>query len=189
MIGRDGTAILSFNGNKLITTGCGGMVLTDADAIAASVRHLINQAKQPGDDLLYGPGGFNYRLSNIAAAIGLAQMETIDARLASKRETAEHYQRELPNVFREQPWARSSYWLSAILVDDAEATRLRLAERGIEARRVWRPLHRQPGLRGCAPFPCPVADDLYARGLTLPSSVGITPEEPERVIEAVRACA
>ena len=180
-IGRDGLATLSFNGNKLITTGGGGMLLTDDRKQADKARYLIGQAREDATLLIYGPG-FNYRMPNVNAAIGCAQMETIEDRLKSKRETAEHYQSALP-MFREQPWARSSYWLSAVKVDDAEATRQRLAALGIETRRVWRPLTRQPGLSGSAP----VADGLYAHWLTLPSSVGITAGERERVIEALKA--
>ena len=185
LIGRAGSAALSFNGNKLITTGGGGMLLTDSDRPAQMARHFINQGRLDADALIYSRG-YNYRMPNINAAIGLAQMETVEDRLRSKRETAEHYQSALPTAFREQPWARSSYWLPAVMVDDAEATQTRLKGLGIETRRVWRPLHQQPGLSECAGGPMDVACSLYKHGLLLPSSAGITAEERERVIEALR---
>lgn len=183
-VGLDGLAILSFNGNKLITTGGGGMLLTDDEEQARRARYLIGQAREDAGSLTYGYG-FNYRMPNLNAAVGVAQMETIADRVKAKRATAEDYQSALAGVFKEQPWARSSYWLSAILVDDAEATRQRLAAQGITCRRVWRPLHMQPGSKGCERYGGEVAERLYARGLTLPSSVGITPEERERVICAL----
>ena len=183
-IGRDGLAVLSFNGNKLVTTGGGGMLLTDDPAHAERARTLSNQEKLDGDALIYG-AGFNYRMPNVNAAIGLAQMETLADRLASKRATAEYYQAHLPNVFTEQPWAKSSYWLPAILVDDAEETRERLARAGIEARRVWRPLSQQPHLKDCETVGGEIAADLYARGLTLPCSVGITDDDRARVVAAL----
>ena len=185
-VGGDGLAALSFNGNKLVTTGGGGMLLTPNARQAELARSKIAHDPLDRQDLIYGRG-MNYRLSNVSAAIGLAQMETLDERLKSKRETAEHYQRALPNVFTERPWARSSYWLSAVKVDNPAATIGRLAAAGIEARRVWRPLHRQPRLEGYAPAPCPVADDLYAHWITLPASVAITAEERETVIRALRS--
>lgn len=189
-VGQGGFVALSFNANKLITTGGGGMLLTDDKAHASRARYLINQAKWSNDPTLYG-SGFNYRMPNVNAAIGCAQMEDIAFRLASKRETHDHYAAELPGVFHEAQWARSSYWLSCMLVPsgvDKAAMMRALSAKGIETRSVWRPLHLQPGLEGCAAGRIEVAIDLYQRGVCLPSSVGITHEERVRVIEAVREC-
>ena len=190
-VGSRGLACLSFNANKLITTGGGGMILTDDIGKEAMARYLIGHARCPADYSIYEAVGWNYRMPNVNAAIGLAQMETIEQRLASKRETHDHYAAELPGVFHEQLWARSSYWLTTMLLPDAltkQRVMAALAERGIESRSVWRPLHRQPGLGGCPTYLTGVADDLYARGLCLPSGCGISAKEREQVIASVKGC-
>ncbi|MBI2509458.1 MAG: DegT/DnrJ/EryC1/StrS family aminotransferase, partial [Betaproteobacteria bacterium] len=189
-VGSRGLVALSFNGNKLITTGGGGMLLTEDSKLEIEARHLIDHGSYQDEAGRYCRG-FNYRMPNVNAAIGMAQMETIDARLASKRETAEHYQRELPGIFKEQSWARSAYWLSCMLVPpgvDVRALMWALRANGIETRSIWRPLHRQPGLTGCPTGKIEVADDLWRRGLCLPSTVGIQADERQHVIDAIKEC-
>lgn len=177
-------ACLSFNGNKIVTTGGGGMVLTDTLTLADKCRRLATQSREDADALIYG-FGFNYRMPNLNAALGLGQMETFSRRLEAKRATHAHYAEHLP-MFREQPYCQSAYWLPAVHVGNAEGARAKLAEAGIESRRVWRPLNMQPHLKDCEAFHVEVAERLYEEWLTLPSSVGITEEERCRVIDALR---
>jgi perosamine synthetase len=195
-VGADGLAgCLSFNGNKIITTGAGGMVLTRDAAMAARVRRLTTQARGDAIEFVHDEIGFNYRLSNLHAALGVAQLEQLDGFVEDKRGTAAFYQDALGRVdgvrpFVEAPWARSTYWMASILVDegrcaDVPALIRALNATGIQARPLWRPLHLQPALRHAQVGPVPVAERLYARGLSLPCSVGITPEERQDVVDAV----
>jgi perosamine synthetase len=183
---------LSFNGNKIITAGGGGMVLTGDPALARRARHLTTQAREPGLEYLHDEVGFNYRLTNIQAAVGLAQLEQIDRFVEAKRETARHY----TDAFRrlggteplgEAPWAFSTFWMYSVLLDSdryGDVRRLIAAanQEGIQLRPLWYPLQRQPAFAGCAAYRIEVADRLHARGVSLPCSVGITPEERERVV-------
>jgi perosamine synthetase len=197
-VGCDGLAgCLSFNGNKIITTGGGGMVLTRDAALAARVRSLTTQARREPLEWIHDEVGFNYRLTNIQAALGVAQLEQLESFLARKRETAAHYQAALGRlegvaVFREAAWARSSYWMPAVLLDarrcpDVRALIRDLNADGVQVRPVWHPLHRQPPFRDTRVGPIRVADRLWDRGLLLPCSVGITAEERQTVIDALTA--
>jgi perosamine synthetase len=197
-VGADGLlACLSFNGNKIITTGGGGMVLTRDEALARRVRHLTTQARSSALDFIHEEIGYNYRLTNLQAALGVAQLEQLDAFVVAKRRTAEFYEAALgglPGVrpFHEAPWARSTYWMASVLLDEARCPDVRALIRdlnadGIQVRPLWRPLHLQPVLRDAQTYRLEVADRLYARGLSLPCSVGITPAEREAVVEALVA--
>lgn len=188
---------LSFNGNKLITTGGGGMVLTNNARVGRRVRYLANQAKDDPAEFVHRSVGYNYRMSNLAAAVGCAQMERIDEFLAAKRRIAETYSRELagvPGIIlpTEAPWARSSWWLWTMRVRqaeygmDARALRARLAEQRIESRCLWQPLHLSPAYADCYRGPLPVAQAVWREALSLPSSVGLTESQQARVIESVR---
>jgi perosamine synthetase len=196
--GCDGrVGCLSFNGNKIITTGGGGMVLTRDDGLAARVRALTTQARSDPLEWVHDEIGFNYRLTNIQAALGAAQLEQLEGFVESKRQTADHYRAALGaldgvTVFREAAWARSNYWMPAVLLDahrcpDVRALIRALNADGIQARPVWHPLHRQPPFRGARTGPIAVADHLWDRGVLLPCSVGITAEERQAVIEALTA--
>ena len=193
-------ACFSFNGNKLITTGGGGMLVTDDAELAARARYLTTQAKDDPIEYVHGDVGYNYRLSNVAAAIGVAQVEQLENYAAIKRTNAATYAKLLSDVrgvtpMREAPWAFSTFWLFTILVSEVEFGRSsrgllgRLGDAGIQARPLWQPMHRSPSLRGEAAFAAPVADAIYRDALSLPSSVGLTPSEIERVVAAVRAAA
>jgi perosamine synthetase len=188
-VGADALAgCLSFNGNKIITTGAGGMVITRNAAMAARVRQLTTQAR--GDEV-----GFNYRLSNLHAALGVAQLEQLDGFVEDKRATAAFYADALGRLdgvtpFVEAAWARSTYWMASILLDEGRCRDVRALLRdlnaaGIQARPLWRPLHRQPAFQRAQSGPVSVAERLYARGLSLPCSVGITPQERQDVVDAV----
>ena len=196
VVGADGLAgCLSFNGNKIITTGTGGMVLTRDEATAARVRRLTTQARGDAIEFVHDEIGFNYRLSNLHAALGVAQLEQLDGFVEDKRATAAFYQQALGRLdgvhpFVEASWARSTYWMPSVRLDegrcpDVPALIRELNAAGIQARPLWRPLHLQPAFRTAPAGPLPVAERLYARGLSLPCSVGITPEERQDVVDAV----
>ena len=198
-VGADGSSsCLSFNGNKIITCGGGGMVLTRHAEVAARVRALSTQARSDPLEWVHDEVGFNYRLTNLQAAIGAAQLEQLEDFLDRKRATAVAYAQALERVdgvtpFREASWARSNWWLPTVLVDARRVPDLRALIRdlnaaGIGVRPVWHPLHRQPPFRDARTGPIEIADRLWDRGLCLPSSVGITPEERQAVIDALVAC-
>jgi perosamine synthetase len=196
-VGADGlAACLSFNGNKIVTAGGGGMVLTRDDAVAARVRALSTQARSDPLEWIHDEVAFNYRLTNIQAALGLAQLEQLDDFLDRKRRTAAHYQAALGalegvTVFREASWARSNYWMPAVLLDERRCADVRalireLNAEGVQVRPVWHPLHRQSPFRGARIGAIELADRLWDRGVLLPCSVGITDEERQVVVEALR---
>ena len=192
-VGGDGlAACLSFNGNKIVTAGGGGMVLTRDAPLAARVRGLTTQARADAVDFVHAEIAYNYRLTNLQAALGVAQLEQLDAFVGAKRETARHYTEALGRLdgvapFTEASWAFSTYWMSSVLLDpaawgDRRALIARGQAAGIELRPLWYPTHRQPAFRGCAHYRVEIADRLHARGVSLPCSSGI-----QRSCERVRA--
>lgn len=190
----------SFNGNKLITTGGGGMLLTNNAEFARRARYLSTQAKTDPVEYVHGDVGYNYRLTNVQAAIGVAQLERLDEYVAIKRRNAERYRAGLDAVagitcMQEPAYGRSAFWLFTILVDpaafgrDSRALLRALAERNIQARPLWQPMHRSPAHAGAEFAGSGVADDLCARALSLPSSVGLTESQLDTVVGAIReAC-
>ncbi len=191
-------ATFSFSGNKTITTGEGGMVVTDDAALAAKVCQLKAQAMDPTRRYWFPRIGFNYQLTNIAAAIGLAQMEMASWHVQRRRQIASWYREDLDGVSgitrqAEQPWASHAYWMFSVLLDEAAADRdavmARLAERGIETRPVFYPLHTLPPYRaGAADSALPVAERIARRGLSLPTWGGLTREDVHYVSECLRDC-
>jgi perosamine synthetase len=187
---------LSFNGNKIITSGSGGMVLTNDDDLARRLRSLTTQARLDGPDWVHGEIGYNYRMSNLHAALGLAQLEQLDGFLAAKRATARAYTSALEAVagvtpFGEQPWAESSFWMYSVLLDPTVFGAVHqvirgAAAAGIQLRPLWFPLQRQPAFADCQAYRVEVADALHARGVSLPCSVGLTSDERETVIRLLR---
>lgn len=186
----------SFNGNKIITTGGGGMIVTNDPASATKAKYLSTQAKDDPVEYVHKETGFNYRLSNVQAALGCAQMELLDEFIAIKRGIASEYAKafaDVPGVtmMKEASWAHSIFWLNTVLIDearygeDSRALMKRLARGGIQARPLWEPLHRSQALPGVQSVGGEVADDINRRALSLPSSVGITPEQVQEVIGAV----
>lgn len=189
---------LSFNGNKVITTGGGGMILTADEELAARAAYLTTQAKDDPLEYVHGEVGFNYRLSNILAAIGCAQLEVLDAHVAAKRRIAARYVEAFAGVagltfMREAPWAFSTYWLSTMLVDPgafgigSRDLLRRLQASGVQSRPLWQPLHLSRPYGDCQAYRCEVAERVEAQALSLPSSAGLTEDDQERVIEAVLA--
>jgi perosamine synthetase len=188
----------SFFGNKIITTGEGGMVITNRESVAARARLLRNQAfEEPR--FVHRELGFNYRLTNLQAAIGLAQCEKIQEKVERKRAIAERYRHLLahaPEVAlpTEAPWAKSVYWMYGVLLRDSfgrsrDEVMRRLYEQGVETRPFFYPLHRQPALDGrFMGRHYPVSEDLGARGLYLPSGLSLTPTQIEEVADKLLAC-
>ena len=190
-------AILSFNGNKIITTSGGGMLVTRHKAWADEARFLATQARDPAPHYEHSTFGYNYRLSNICAAIGLGQMEVLDARVARRREIFARYKAALarPGInFMPQPEGlRSTRWLTALTIDPTETgvtredIRLMLLEHQIESRPLWKPMHMQPLYAGAPYHGDGVDERLFASGLCLPSGSDMTDEQQDEVIERVTA--
>ena len=189
----------SFYANKLVTTGEGGMLLVDDDGLAERAARLRNLGFQPGRRFLHDELGFNYRLTNLQAALGLAQLERMDEIVARKRAIGHAYTQrlsELPGVQLQvqQPWARGVYWMFGLVLD--ETTRLdaatfaqRLLERGVETRPFFLGMHEQPVLRARGFFDgesYPVAERIARQGLYLPSGLALQESDIDRVCEAVR---
>jgi dTDP-4-amino-4,6-dideoxygalactose transaminase len=191
-------SILSFNGNKIITTTGGGMVVAkDANAIIR-MRKWANQSREPAVEYVHTELGYNYRMSNVLAGIGRGQLRVLDERVAARRAIAARYAEALSDIpgltmQPEAPWGMHSRWLSVVHLDPAEisvppAELVRqLDEEGIETRPVWRPMHTQPLFAGAETVGGAVAERLYRTGLCLPSSSSLRPEQQRRVIDAMRA--
>lgn len=188
-------AILSFNGNKIITTSGGGMLVTRSEEIARQARFLATQARDPAPHYEHTTFGYNYRLSNICAAIGLGQMEVLDERVEARRSIFERYKRELtrPGVsFMPEPNGyKSSRWLTAVTFDPVETgvsredIRLALLEHGIETRPLWKPMHMQPLFEGSHYFGSCFDERLFETGLCLPSGSDLTTAEQDEVIDRI----
>lgn len=187
----------SFNGNKLMTTGGGGMVVSKDPSICSKVRYLSTQAKEPGNEYIHHSVGYNYRLTNIQAAIGCAQLEQLDGFLEKKRILAQRYSKALQGIPGiqiqfEAPWATSAHWLFTILVNglDFGTTSREVIDRmrleGIAARPLWEPMHLSHAHRDAPAVSCPVAEMLFERGISLPSSVGLSEKDQERVCNTIQ---
>lgn len=189
----------SFNGNKIITSGGGGMLITNDEEVARRAKHLTTQARVPGPDYWHDEVGYNYRLTNVAAAIGLSQLEQLPEFLLKKRAIAAGYDRALENVpgitlSPRTKWANPSMWLYSVLVDraqfgcDRSGVLDRLARQGIEARPLWSPVHKMPPYRNARYVGGSAANRIHRCGLALPCSVGLGPEEQEAVIHCLLNC-
>lgn len=189
-------AILSFNGNKIITTTGGGMVLTrDAEALAR-MRKWANQAREPAVEYLHREVGYNYRMSNVLAGIGRGQLEVLDERVAARRAVARRYAELLADVpalrlQEEAPWGTHSRWLTVMFLDPAYTTATprdlvaALEAENIEARPVWRPMHTQPLFAGAERVGGGVAEQLFASGVCLPSSSSLTAAQQSLVADVL----
>jgi dTDP-4-amino-4,6-dideoxygalactose transaminase len=189
--------IFSFNGNKIITTSGGGMLVSEDASIVSKARFLATQARDPAPHYQHSEIGYNYRMSNVLAGIGRGQLLVLPDRVAARRRNCEVYQAALGDVpgiefMPEAPWGQSTRWLTCLTIDpakfgvDRETVRLALAEAQIEARPVWKPLHLQPIFADSQCYGGEVAEDLFDRGLCLPSGSNLTDEELERVISVIQ---
>ncbi|MDR3400916.1 MAG: LegC family aminotransferase [Chthoniobacter sp.] len=193
-------ACFSFNGNKLLTTGGGGVIVTDRSEWAQRAKYLTTQAKDDPVEYIHHEIGYNHRLSNIQAAMGCAQMELLDEYIAAKRRIAARYAVALSEIdglspMIEAPWASSVFWMYTMLIDESRygigwrTLLARLQERKIQTRPLWQPLHQSPAHAGSQVVGGEVAERLYAVALSLPCSVGLTEEQQERVIAELRNAA
>ncbi|XWN31262.1 MAG: aminotransferase class I/II-fold pyridoxal phosphate-dependent enzyme [Devosia sp.] len=188
-------AILSFNGNKVITTSGGGMLVTRHESWAQEARFLATQARDPAPHYEHSTYGYNYRLSNICGAIGLGQMQVLDERVVRRRAIFARYKDALsrPGIaFMPEPeGVRSTRWLTTLTIDPAltgttrEDVRLALLDRHIEARPLWKPMHTQPLYAGTPYHGGGVDEHLFADGLCLPSGSDMTTDQQDEVIEIV----
>lgn len=197
-VGRtDSIAITSFNGNKIITAGGGGMILTDRTDWAERARYLTTQAKDDAVEYIHGAIGFNYRLTNIQAALGLAQLEQIEEFVNHKRTIACRYEEGLADMVGLRPmpqaeWARSTYWLYSLLIDERHFGRNSrevieaLQALGIQARPLWQPLHLSKPHRRSERVGGEVAERIFTQAISLPSSVGLALETVDEVVAALR---
>ncbi len=183
--------IFSFFGNKLVTTGEGGMIITGNAELAALMRHVRGHGLAAGRHYWHDIFGFNYRMSNIAAAIGLAQLERLGATLARKRQIADQYRRRLADLplTPQRPIAGtvSSEWMMTCLLPpgvDRDAVQARMRQDGIETRPAFGCVHRMPMYDSKESLP--VSEDVSARGLSLPSYPGLTDDDIELVVHSLR---
>ncbi|MEB3357724.1 MAG: DegT/DnrJ/EryC1/StrS family aminotransferase [Synechococcales bacterium] len=188
--------IFSFNGNKIITTSGGGMLVSDDAALIAQARFLATQARDPAPHYQHSDMGYNYRLSNVLAGIGRGQLHVLHDRVAARRRNfGVYYQalQSLPGIdfMPEAAFGRSTRWLTCLTVDPKafgatrDELRLALAAQQIEARPVWKPLHLQPLFNGCECMGGAIAKELFEQGLCLPSGSNLTLAELDRVVQVI----
>lgn len=196
--------VYSFNGNKMITTSGGGAIVSDDLEALEKARFWSTQSREPVPHYEHKQIGFNYRMSNVAAAIGRGQLRVLEERVESRRRVFDRYFRALSRLdgiafMPEAPYGRSTRWLTALTVDAERAgwNRSRLLEelagRNIEARPVWKPMHLQPLFQSCSYYPHEqqrsVSDELFRNGICLPSGSDLQEEDQDRVIDAIMTLA
>ncbi|AFY54690.1 putative PLP-dependent enzyme possibly involved in cell wall biogenesis [Rivularia sp. PCC 7116] len=188
--------IYSFNGNKIITTTGGGMLVSDDEEAIQKARFWATQARDRAPHYQHSESGYNYRLSNVLAGIGRGQLRVLKDRVAARRRNFEVYHKtlsRLPGIkfMPEASFGQSSRWLTCLKVDPAESgvdqekIRTTLEQHNIESRPVWKPLHLQPLFKDCACVGGSVAEDLFEKGLCLPSGSSMTDDDLNRVIEII----
>lgn len=189
--------VFSFNGNKIITTSGGGMLVSDENALIERARFLATQARDPAPHYQHSTIGYNYRMSNILAAIGRGQLLVVDEHVEARRRNFEYYQKHLGDLagldfMPEAHYGRSTRWLTCISVNPGEfgATRedirLALEAENIEARPVWRPMHLQPVFKGYGVVGGKVSEEIFDKGLCLPSGSNLESQDLERIVTIVR---
>ena len=188
--------VYSFNGNKIITTSAGGALVCKNQIHAKKARFLSTQARDDANHYEHSEVGYNYRMSNVCAAIGLGQLDVLSDRVFKKREIFNYYKDKLSSIkeitfSKENQDSFSNYWLTTILLDensaiDRERLRLHLANSNIESRPLWKPMHLQPVFNDCKSYVNGVSEDLFKRGLCLPSGTSMTKEDLDRIINKVK---
>lgn len=192
--------VLSFNGNKIITTSGGGMLVSHNKSYIEKARHLATQARDKAAHYQHSKIGYNYRMSNILAAIGRGQLEGLDQKVAKRRAVNSFYRQALADMpgiefLPEAPFGRSNNWLTVIIITpeeygmNREKLRIVLGKENIEARPVWKPMHLQPVFQECRIRGGIVSEDLFAKGLCLPSGDELTDEQLQRIVQIIRRCA
>jgi dTDP-4-amino-4,6-dideoxygalactose transaminase len=195
--GRFGVmGVFSFNGNKIITTSGGGMLVSDDEGFIRRAKFLATQARDPAPHYQHSQIGYNYRMSNLLAAIGRGQLARLTEKIAKKKQIRETYRSGLSAVpgFSFMPdagYGEPNHWLTVILIDpgvlgaDRETVRLALEAENIESRPVWKPMHMQPVFVGCRTRGGKVAEEIFEKGLCLPSGSGLDPADQRRVIDVI----
>lgn len=189
--------IYSFNGNKIITTSGGGMLVSEEPTLMEKARFLATQARDPAPHYQHSEIGYNYRLSNVLAGIGRGQLQVLEQRVAARRHNFETYNQalgELPGLvfMPEADFGTSTRWLTCLTIDpevfgcDRESIRLTLAEHQIESRPVWKPLHLQPVFAEVECIGGEVSEQLFQQGLCLPSGSNLTDADLQRVISVIQ---
>jgi pyridoxal phosphate-dependent aminotransferase EpsN len=196
--------IFSFNGNKIITTSGGGMLVSNDGAAIDKARFWSTQAKDPVPHYQHSELGFNYRMSNVLAGIGRGQLRVLEERVATRRAIFDTYQEALGTIpgfsfMPEAPYGRANRWLTTLTVNPAQCGFTRddvlniLTSQNIEARPVWKPMHMQPVFKACAYYPHfknrSVCEDLFERGLCLPSGSNLSKKDQQRVIDVMLSMA
>ena len=189
--------IFSFNGNKIITTSSGGAILSKNKEFIKKAKFLATQAREDQPHYEHKEIGYNYRMSNVCAAIGLGQLESLPKRLTQKRKIYEYYKESLSCIdsikfLQECNGSFSNYWLTTIFLDktsaiDREELRLHLEKDNIESRPLWKPMHLQPIFKNCKSFVNNVSEDLFNRGLCLPSGTNMSKKDMKKVVNSIKA--
>lgn len=189
-------AIFSFNGNKIMTTSGGGMLLTDDEAVASRVRHLATQARQPAVHYEHAEIGYNYRLSNLLAALGRAQLVRLDEMIQRRRDVRGRYKELFADldgveIFGALNDSEDNCWLTSIVVNpelagfEASDMMLAFGERNIESRPLWKPMHLQPVFGDARSYVNGSAEQLFKQGITLPSGSSLTGNEVDAICELI----
>jgi dTDP-4-amino-4,6-dideoxygalactose transaminase len=189
--------ILSFNGNKIITTSGGGALISEKEEYIKKARFLATQARDVAPHYEHSQIGYNYRMSNVCAAIGRGQMEVLKERILQRRRNFEYYKEQLAGIkgvhFLNEPEGMfSNRWLSTVLVDPGEAglsredIRLHLEKDNIESRPLWKPMHLQPVFKDAPYYGTGVSNELFEKGLCLPSGSNLSQEDLDRVINKIK---
>ena len=189
--------VLSFNGNKIITSSGGGMLLGSEPEVIHKARFLATQARDPGPHYQHSTIGYNYRMSNIVAAIGRAQLTAVTSRVKRRREIFQYYSENLEGIpglgFMPEPdWSRSNRWLTCITVDPLltgtthEQIRLALEAENVESRPLWKPMHLQPVFKDAPAYISGISERLFASGLCLPSGTSMSDDELALVVACIR---
>ncbi len=187
--------VFSFNGNKIITTSGGGALVSNKPEYCQKATFLATQARDNAPHYQHSEIGYNYRMSNIVAGIGRGQMEVLDKRIAARRANFEFYQQALaglPVSFVKEPEGFfANRWLTTILTvsyEQREKIRLALAAENIESRPLWKPMHMQPVFKDMPAYTNGISEDLFNRGLCLPSGSNLTNADKERIVAVVKSC-
>lgn len=188
--------IYSFNGNKIITTSGGGALVCKNKKLIEKAKFLATQARDVAVHYEHSEVGYNYRMSNVCAAIGVGQLEVLTERVTRKREIFNFYKNELSMIkeitfLEELEPSFSNYWLTTILLYknstiDREQLRLHLEKDNIESRPLWKPMHLQPVFKDCKSYVNGISEDLFNRGLCLPSGTAMTTEDLKRIVKKVK---